>query len=113
MIKSIHVGHFYEYVVSFYATYMQESEISSLGSTSTLRHNWCSWLDVRSRVGTLTPGRAFQTTLNQNKIRQTTSYDKNHTIIQFYKHVMLFYVIYLKMYGFCCTVILVSYGKIR
>ena len=38
--------------------------------------------------------------VDQNIIRQTTSYDKNHTIIQFYEHVVLFYVIYLKLYEF-------------
>ena len=97
MIKSIHVGHFYEYVVSFYATYMQESEISSLGSTITLRHHWCSWLAMPWGVIQAASLEQGPTVRQRFHELQMTRYDKNHTIIQFYKHVVSFHAMCLKI----------------
>ena len=86
--------------MSFYATYVQESEISSLGITFPIRHHGVLGSMCPKRRGDANFRGGTLDDVDQNKIRQTTSYDKNHTIIQFYEHVVLFYVIYLKLYEF-------------
>ena len=99
MIKSIHIGHFYEQVVSFYATYI------CAGIRNLKPRYYISCADHFGVLGQVCPkrrhhaGSLAQTLTERQRFHelQMTIYDKNHTIIRFYEHVVSFHAMCLKL----------------